>query len=325
MIKHDEEKSNRIQEFKEILKNFKILNFCSPSSRKYENNINSLTLKSEYSDIDFLRESSDCSNNNFININYNISPNKQEDVNCNSKITNLKLSTIQSNDRKISTNDIADTNTETIETILHSLSKTKTEANLRFKNTKKEKLSKFNENSGYLSQDSETQGKHKSINNIQHLMGIKSVKQIKSINFDILSFKNKNSENVSKNNSNNPSPKKKLMLNINEALKALNSKQSSMETKNRIMSMTISNSAINIRLSENLKNKMINKDINEENNLFCDEMPNSKRKRKEDHEVNMSDLVKNNLYIDSSTNNLKLTSNSFLKSISPTSNNIIIH
>lgn len=268
--------------------------------------MNSLTLKSEYS-IELGRENSDESNLNSL-ISFKLK-------NSNMKIDNLKLSKVS--DKKCCEGE-ASTNAQTMEILINNLSKSKT--NLRSKNNmkkvKNKKLKSLNVNSELL----ETENEIKTVS--PNLIEIKSVKHIHCAAFDKLSFHHKLSNSVNKLNSEGSSPKK-LEINLNDAIKMMNTKGyainlNSIKSSSSPKMINISDDFINSPDEEEKLMKGTNKKTESIRKMY-----NSPEKIMKQSEINNFQLMKESIFTDNDQIKLlKPPSYSFINNISTPSSNI---
>ncbi len=292
-IDNEEDKIKRINEFAGILKNFEKRQIHN--SKKKFDNLNSLTLKSEYSDYEFLKENSDGSNlNSTLSNKFNQTQ---------AKIANLKLLAINKVDKK--STETGETKGETMENVFYNLTKVKTEANIRGKNclkkVKNKRLKNLNENSELLVSENET----RIINdNILYDNGEnKSVKHIRSIAFDKLSFGKKSIDSINPNVSDSITPNN-IFLNLNEAMRSFYPSMSEPSSEQKIKSKVMKehSSVGSNRVWSSLENlEKINRELNEM--IVADEMPSSRRKVTRETDLSQSDLIKKNLFIESNNEN----------------------
>jgi hypothetical protein len=292
-IDNEEDKIKRINEFAGILKNFEKRQ--THYSKKKFDNLNSLTLKSEYSDYEFLKENSDGSN-----LNSTLS-NKFSQTQ--TKIANLKLLAINKVEKK--STETGETKGESMENVFYNLTKVKTEANIRGKNclkkVKNKRLKNLNENSELLVSENET----RIINdNILYDNGEnKSVKHIRSIAFDKLSFGKKSIDSINPNISDSITPNN-IFLNLNEAMRSFYPSMSEPSSEQKIKSKIIKEHSCvgSNRVWSSLENlEKINRELNEM--IVADEMPSSRRKVTRETDLSQSDLLKKNLFIESNNEN----------------------
>lgn len=311
-IDNEEDKIKRINEFAGILKNFEkrqVLN-----SKKKFDNLNSLTLKSEYSDYEFLKENSDGSNLN--------STLSNKFVKTQTKIANLKLLAIHKQDKK--STETGETKGETMENVFYNLTKVKTEANIRGKNclkkVKNKRLKNLNENSELLVTENETRIIND--NNFLDNGENKSVKQIRSIAFDKVSFGKKSIDSINPNISDSITPNN-IFLNLNEAMRSFypSISEPSSEQKSKSKVMKEHPNIGSNRIWSSLENlEKINRELNEI--IVADEMPSSRRKVTRETDLSQTELIKKNLFIESNNENFfkKSSIKSGLESLkSPTS------
>lgn len=292
-MENQEDKLKRINELAHILKNFEKRQVIN--SKKKFDNLNSLTLKSEYSDYEYIKENSDGSNFN--------STLSNKFTQTHTKIANLKLLAINKFDKKSS--ETGETKGETMENVFYNLTKVKTELNLKGKNclkkVKNKRLKNLNENSELIVSGNETRIINDNV--VYDVVENKSVKHIRSIAFDKLSFGKKSVGSINPNISDSISPNN-IFLNLNEAMKSFYPSISEPSSEQKIKSnvMKDHSSYGSNRIWSSLENlEKINRDLNDI--IVADEMPSSRRKVTRETDLSQSDLMRKNLFIESNNEN----------------------